>query len=114
MLAALSTFTSAQTNGTETTADAMVKLLNYCITHRNYMMRYTTNDRIVDIHRETPFLYKPKARIRVRLKFLLTNKPKKGPPMINNGAVHVIATIIHHIVSSASETEVAALSINEK
>ena len=45
---------------------------------------------------------------------LLRNKPKQGQPMMNNGAVHIIYTIIPNVVSSSAKAEIVALYLNSK
>ena len=78
MIVALSTLETAQANGTESMEDTMIKLLNYCATHLEAMVRHKESDMILAIHRDAFHLYEPKAHIRAGGYLFLTKKPKSG------------------------------------
>ena len=75
------------------------------------MVQYKASNIILDIHSETSYLSDPKTHSSAGD----TSFWKKWvKPMINDGSVQVIATIICHVMSSNSEAEVAVLSVNTK
>ena len=113
ILMVFSTLEFVQANRMETMVDVMVKLLNYYSTNKNTMVRYNTNNIIIVIHSDTSYIYNPKSRIMARGHFF-TDKPKLGQPLINNGALYVIATIVWYVMLPAFKVEVAALFINTK
>jgi hypothetical protein len=49
MIVALSTPASAQAKGTVSTADAMVQLLDYCVTHPDLEVRYQSSDMVLHV-----------------------------------------------------------------
>ena len=53
------------------------------------------------------------ARSRAGGHFFLSNDPKQQPTMLND-TLHTISSIIRHVLSSATEAELAALFINAK
>ena len=59
----LSTLSSAQSHGTESTAIAMVQLLNYCDTHPDAAIWYKNSDMIITIHSDASYLSNKKCRI---------------------------------------------------
>jgi hypothetical protein len=109
MLVALSSLASAQANGTQETAKACTKLLNYAATHSEATIRYKSSDMILHIHSDASYLSEPKARSRVGGYFFLGNDTKE-PPL--NGAIHVISQIMLNVMASAAEAEVGGLFIN--
>jgi hypothetical protein len=109
MLVALSTLAAAQTKGTEQTAEACTKLLNYAATHPNAVVRYKASDMILHIHSDASYLSEPQARSRVGGFFFLGNGTE-NPPI--NGAIQVISQIMNNVLASAAEAEVGGLFIN--
>jgi hypothetical protein len=119
MLVALGTLASAQSQGTEATAKALTRLLNYAATHPNATIRYHSSDMVLYIHSDASYLSESKARSRVGGHFYLGSTPidPTKPPSHtdrNNGAVHTIATILKNIMSSVAEAELGALFVNAK
>jgi hypothetical protein len=106
---ALST-SSAQTQGTQHTADACTKLLNYEATHPNAEIQYKASDMILHTHADASYLSAPKARSRAGGYHYLGNGDINNPTM--NGPIHVLAQIMKNVVSSAAEAEVGAAYIN--
>ena len=98
----------------ESRADAMVKLLNFCANHLDNVVRYKANEIILGVHSNKSYLSRPKECRRDGGHLFYKKKPKIGQLIMNNGLVHFIATITHHVMSSVSKSEVAALLINAK
>jgi hypothetical protein len=119
MLVALGTLASAQTQGTEATAQAITQLLNYCATHPDATVRFNASDMFLHVHSDASYLSETKARSRSGGIFFLSSKPIKDPkpnsePPIFNGAIHVHCSIMKSVLSSATEAELGALFYNAK
>ena len=69
---------------------------------------------IITICSNASYIPKTQACSRYGGHLFLTNKPKRGQQIINNGAVHVISAIICHVMSSTSKDKVAEFFINAK
>jgi hypothetical protein len=112
MLPALGDIASTQANGTEATAEACVKILNYAATHPDAVIQYQKSDMVLHIDTDASYLSAPKARSRAAGFHYLSSHPSKttNPPI--NGAIHVIANIMKNVLSSAAEAEVGAAYIN--
>ena len=106
LLAALSTIASLQSNGTKAVSDACSDILDYVATHPNAGIRYQACDMILAVHTDASYLSEPNALSQVAGNFYLTNNKDED---FNNGAIHTLSSIIKHVMSSASEAELAAL-----
>ena len=90
----------------------MIKqLLDYVDTHPNAGIRYVASDMILNLHCNASYLSEPKAKSRAGGHFWIGNKGDKD---FNNGAIVTLSSVIKHIMSSASESELAALFYNCK
>ena len=119
MLVALGTLAAAQSNGTEKTAQALIRLLNYAATNPDACIRYKASDMVLYIHSDASYLSEAKARSRVGGHFFLSSKPAnpskppdKLPP--NNGAIHTVSSILKNVMSSATEAKFAGLFHNAR
>ena len=108
MLHALNDLASQQTNGTQTTIQAILNFLNYASTHPNTKKRYRASDMILTIDSDAAYLVAPQARSRAGGFHYLGNKDGN----LMNGSVAVIAKIIKNVMGSAAEAEVGALYMN--
>jgi hypothetical protein len=122
MLVALGSLASQQNNGTEATTIAITQLLNYAATHPNATLRFHASDMILHAHSDASYLSEKNARSRAGGHFFMSSRltdPTKAPspdtpPPPNNGAVHVLSSILLPVLSSATEAELAALFHNAK
>ena len=112
MLVALSTLSAEQAHGTENTAKALVKFLNYCATNPEAVIRYQASDMILRVHSDTSYLTEPKARSRAGGYFYLGNQITK--PDNINGPILATTGVIKVVVSSAAEAETGGLFTNMK
>jgi hypothetical protein len=116
MLVPLGTLVSAQSQGTEATAAACTRLLDFAATYPHAILRYHASGMILHIHSDASYLSEPKARSRAGGLFFLsdnvniTSPDAKPAPL--NGAIHVISTIMGNVMASATEAEVGALFHN--
>ena len=119
MLAALSDLASEQSKGTEATLDAATRLLNYCASHPDAVIRYHASDMILHVHSDGSYLSATMGRSRTAgFHYLSTatdthTKPEQ-PPAPLNGPILVTSKILRAVVSSAFEIEVAAIYNNAK
>jgi hypothetical protein len=120
MIPAIGTIATQQVNDTTATMKAIAKLLNYCATHPDAVVRYYSSDMILWIESDALYLSETKARSRAAGYHYLSNKPPNpdqppaptdpSPPM--NGAIVVPCKVIREVLSSASEAELATLFYN--
>jgi hypothetical protein len=114
LLHALNDLASAQTKGTQATADAMIHILNYLATHPDATIRYYASDMALHIHSDASYLTAPEARSRAGGHFFLSSLSPAAQPPPNNGPVHNVAKIIKNVMSSAAEAEVGGLYVNAR
>jgi hypothetical protein len=114
MLVALSNLSSAQAHGTEATNNAAAQLLDYCATHPEASICYCASEMALQVHSDASYLSVPKGRSRAGGHFFLGAQMTSIKPILNNGAVLTVSSIIKHVMSSAAEAEIAGLFINAK
>eukprot|EP00956_Cyclotella_meneghiniana_P007284 scaffold9923_cov20-Cyclotella_meneghiniana.AAC.2 len=93
---------------TEETMKQTKQLLDYIATQEEAVITYNKSSMIVAVHSDASYLSEPKARSRAGGHFFLSHDTDNPP---NNGAILNIAHIIKHVMSSATEAELAALYI---
>jgi hypothetical protein len=106
LLAALSTIATRQAKGTQAIADKCHQLLDYVATHPNAGLCYHACNMILAVHTDASYLSETGGRSRAAGHFYLTNQNDKD---FNNRAVLTLSSIIKHVMSSASEAELASL-----
>jgi hypothetical protein len=74
MLVALSGLTLAQTKATNTTADALVHLPNYCTTYPDAKLQCQGSNMILRLHRDASYLSVPEAHSRASGNLFLSTK----------------------------------------
>ena len=84
------------------------QLLDYLATQEDAVLTYNASNMILAVHSDASYLSKPKARSWAGGHFFLSSDTPIPP---NNGAVLNIAHIIKHVMSSATEAELAGLYI---
>jgi hypothetical protein len=114
MVVALGTLSKEQTKGTEKTAQAVVRLLNYAARHPDVTVRYTASNMTLHIDSDASYLSLPKARSRGGGYYYLSaasQNPGKPPTIALpiNGAIYVHYNKIRHVIASTVEAEVRAL-----
>ena len=122
MLVALGSLAAAQAKGTQATAQASTQLLNYAASHSDAVLRYHASDMYLHVHSDASYLSESQARSRAGGLFFLSDKPKDPSvapsvdaiPPPQNGAVHVLSSIMKSVLSSATEAELAGLFHNAK
>ena len=87
------------------------QLLNYLASQEEAVFTYSASDMTLAVNRDAGYLNKPKSKSQAGGHFFLSNNTDILP---NNGAIFNIAHIIKHVMSSATEAELAALSITAR
>ena len=108
LLTPISAIASQQANPTEETLQQTQQLLDYIATQEEAIITYSASDMTLAVHSDAGYLNEPKARSRAGGHFFLSTNGDIPP---NNGAILNIAHIIKHVMSSATEAELAALYI---
>jgi hypothetical protein len=109
MLPALSTLASIQTKATHNTELAITQFLDYASTNPDATIRFTASDMALNIHSDASYLSYRGARSRAGgIFFLSSTRTLANPHPPLNGAVHVLSSIMHNVLSSVAEAEVAA------
>ena len=108
LLVPISAIASQLGNPTTETMQQTHQLLDYIASQEEAILTYSASDMILGVHSDASYLSEPKARSRAGGHFFLSNNSEIPP---NNGAILNIAHIIKHVMSSATEAELAALYI---
>ena len=118
----ITSISAEQSKATERTKSDVNKIFDYLATHPQATIRYVASDMVLHVHSDASYLSAPKARSKLGGFFYLSAKPKDPhsqpsptstlPPL--NGAIHINASIIKHVMSAASEAELGALFFNMK
>jgi hypothetical protein len=87
-------------------ANACQHLLDYVATHPNAGTRYLASNMIFAVHTDASYLSKHNVHSLASEQFYLTNK---GDKEFKNGTILNLISIIKHVMSLASEAELAAL-----
>jgi hypothetical protein len=122
MLVALGTITPQQSKGTQATAQALTQLLNYAAAHPDTTVRYHASDMYLHVHSDASYLSEASAHSRAGGIFFLRQRPadpSKPPapttiPSPQNGAIHIISTIMRNVMASTMEAELGALFHNAR
>jgi hypothetical protein len=104
---------SEQSNATEVTAYKVIKLLNYCNTHRETKTRYHASDMKFHIHSDASYVSESEAKSRDGGFFYMGNATKHDKNLTNS-AILIISKVLKHVMSSAAEAEIGAFFINAK
>ena len=108
LLCPISAIASQSATPTEDTMKQTRQLLDYLSTQEEAVLTYNASDMKLAVHSDASYLSVPKARSRAGGHFFLSSDTTVPG---NNGAVLNIAHIIKHVMTSATEAELAALYI---
>jgi hypothetical protein len=104
---------SEQSKATAFTADKVIKLLNYCNSHRETKIRYHASDIILHIQSDASYLSEKEAKSRAG-GFFYMGSSTKTDKTLNNGENLIISKALKHVMSSKEEAEIGAVFINTK
>ena len=108
LLCPVSAIASQSSAPTEDTMKQTLQFLDYAATQEEAVLTYNASEMKLAAHSDASYLSEPKARSRAGGHFFLSSDSSVPH---NNGAVLNIAHIIKHVMSSATEAELAALCI---
>ena len=108
LLCPISAIAAQSANPTEDTLEQTLVLLDYIGTQEEAVITYHASPMVAAAHSDASYLSEPKARSRAGGHFFMSSDSTIPQ---NNGAVLNIAHIIKHVMSSATEAELAALYI---
>ena len=108
LICLISAITSQYATPTKETMRQTHQFLDYIATQEDAVITYTNSHMEFSVHSDASYLSKPKARSRAGGHFFLSNEATIPQ---NNGAILNIAHIIKHVMTSATEAELAALYI---
>jgi hypothetical protein len=107
IVTAISELVSQQATTTDDTNMKLLQLIDYCASHPNSKLRYTTSDMILNIHSDAGYLNESKARSRSGGHSFFSSKPQKGKQQ-HNIAILTLSTILRIVVVNAAEAEIGA------
>jgi hypothetical protein len=110
----LNTLASQLSTATATTINAVSRLIDYFITHREASIRYYASDMQLKIHSDASYLSEPKAKSRIGSYFYLGNKTSSPKKPLYNGPLLCHTTVLKHVVSSVAEANFGALFVSSK
>ena len=108
LLCPISAIASQSANPTEDTLEQTHVLLDYLGTQEEAVLTYHRSQMVVAVHSDASYCSEPNARSRAGGHFFMSSD--NTIPQ-NNGAVLNIAHVIKHVMSSATEAELAGLYI---
>jgi hypothetical protein len=108
LLCPISAIALQSANPTEQTLELTHYLLDYLGTQEEAILTYNASKMVLATHSDASYLSKPNARSRAGGHFFLSSNSTIPQ---NNGAVLNIAHIIKHVMSSATEAELAGIYI---
>ena len=117
MLVALGTLYLLYSKATKNTYNATLWLLNYANFNPDAIIRYTTSDMIIYVHRDASYLSAPRSCRRAGGHYFLSNrspdptKPPRTRPRLN-GTFHTVYKTMSNVMGSTSEAEICATYIN--
>jgi hypothetical protein len=122
MLVNLGTIASQQSKGTQATAHALTQLINYATAHPDATVRYHASDMYLHVHSDASYLSEASTRSRAGGIFFLSQRPmypSKPPaptviPSPQNGAIHIISSIMRNVMASTMEAKLRAIFHNAR
>lgn len=108
LLTPISAIASQQAKPTETTMAQAKQLLDYVASQEEAVLTFSASEMKLAVHSDAGYLNEPNARSRAGGHFFLSNDADVPP---NNGAILNISHVIKHVMSSATEAELAGLYI---
>ena len=108
LLTPISAIAAQQANPTETIMAQTKQLLDYVASQDEAVLTFSASEMKLAVHSDAGYLNENNARSRAGGHFFLSNNDDVPP---NNGAILNISHVIKHVMSSATEAELAALYI---
>jgi hypothetical protein len=112
ILKALNSLSRQQSSPTQATATRTNQLLDYLATHPNATVRFYASDMLLQVHSDASNLNKPDGRRTAGGHYFLRKLPINNQPIVLNGAIYTLCTILKHVAAPAAEAELGALFLN--
>ena len=106
---ALSEISTGQPKPTQHAQQEYQQLMDYAATYPNTIVRHHDSIMVLHVDSDAAYLAWPKARSIIAGCFQLSNHPKCNDPPFLNGDMLVVCKVLHRVVSSAAESENAAV-----
>jgi len=90
------------------------QLLDYLATLPNAKVKFYASKMILNVHSDASYLSEPRAKSRVAGVYFMGDVPEDGKPILLNGNIFIVCSILKFVVASAAEAELGALFINGK
>ena len=114
ILPAISSIASEQANATEGTEKQIKQLLDYLATLPNAKSKCMHQKMILNVHSDTSYLSEPRANSRVAGVYFMGGVPEDGKPILLNGNIFIVCSMLKFVVASAAEAKLGALFTNDK
>jgi hypothetical protein len=113
IMPAISSLASEQAKSTEATTNKLAHLINFCATHPDATIQYTTSDMVLHIHYDASYLSEPNARSRLGGYFFLISK-QSSSKHIPNGPILAISTVYKNVLSSVMDQKSPEHSLTQR
>ena len=114
ILPVISSIASEQANAKEETETRIKQLLNYLATLRSAEIKFYESKTILNVHSDASYLSKPKAKSRVAGVYFIGDVPEDRKPLLLNGNIFIVCSILKIVVASVADAELGAFFINGK
>ena len=88
--------------------------MDYLATLPNAKIKFYASKMILNVHSDASYLSEPRAKSRVAGVYFMGDVPEDGKPILLNGNIFIVCSMLKFVVSSAAEAELGALFINGK
>jgi hypothetical protein len=112
ILKALNSLARQQSKPTKTTAKRTEHLLDYLASHPQAAIRYYPSDMILQVHLDASYFNEPDGRSTAGGHYFVGKIPRNNQPIVLNGAIYTLCTVLKHIAASAAEAELGSLFLN--
>lgn len=109
---ALNAIAEEQSNPAEKTLERVQQFLDYMATHPDTVINFYASDMILNVHSDASYQTASKMRSRAAGYFFLGSIPQDNAPILLNGNIHVISSILKLVAASAAEAELGTLFLN--
>ena len=114
ILPATSSIASEQANAKEGTEKRIKQLVVYLATLCSAEIKFYALKTILTVHSDASYLSEPKAKSRVAGVYFIGDVREDRKPLLLNGNIFIVCSMLKFEVASVAETELGALFINGK
>ena len=114
ILLAISSIANEQANATEESEKRIKQLLDYLATLPNAKIKFYASKMSLNVHSDASYLSEPRAKGSMAGVYFMGDVPEDGKPILLNGNIFIVCSILKFVVASTAEAELEALFINGK